>query len=148
MNKDSCCGGHELPDKKTEAKLEELENSITIKKSSQLPAFVASQELIKVASPTPLKDDLYYFGGIGLVAFALITLFQHIRVGTGMLQALGLSGQGFGLLMLPLLVGIGLIVYNPKNKLGYLVLSLTCAIIFYAVLAGLIMTFPPSHCLA
>lgn len=149
MSNDKCCSGHGQPDDQTEKKLLEMEHSLQEKPTSALPAPVASQDLLKIQNNAPtLKDDLYYFSGIALMAFGLLILFQHIRVGTGFLQALGLSGQGFGLLLLPLLLGIGLIVYNPKNKLGYFVLSLTCAIIFYAVLSSLIMSFPPLSLLA
>jgi len=149
MNNDKCCGGHGQPDDKTEKKLLELEHSLQEKPASPPPAPVASQDLLKVERPVPtLKDDLYYFSGIALLAFGILTLFQHIRIGTGLLQVLGLSGQGFGFLLLPLLLGIGLIVYNPRNKVGYLVISIACALIFYALLASLIMSFPPMSLLA
>jgi len=145
MNNDKCCGGQQQPDDKVEKKLAELEQSLpplTARSPLQV-APVASKDLLQVDNKAPtLKDDFYYFSGIGLIVFGLLIFFQHIRVGTGLFQALGLTGGGFGLLMLPLLLGIGMIVYNSKNKLGYLIISVTCAIIFYGVLASLIMTFP------
>ena len=108
-----------------------------------MPASVRSQDLIKPVSPTPIKDDLYYFGGIALIFFSVLVFFQHIRLGTGFIQALGLGSGGFGLLILPLLIGIGLIVYNKKNKMGYAIISVTSALIFFTVLSSLIMTFAP-----
>jgi hypothetical protein len=149
MNNDKCCSGHSQPDDKIEKKLLELEDSLQTESAKALPMPVSSQDLLKVNPQIPsLKDDMFYFSGIALLAFGILALFQHIRVGTGLFQALGMTGQGFGFLILPLLLGIGLIVYNPRNKLGYLVLSIGCAFIFYSVLASLIMSFPPMSLLA
>ncbi len=104
---------------------------------------VSSKELIKVPDAVPFKDDLYYFSGLALIGFSVLVFFQHVHVGTGFLQALGMGAGGFGLLLIPLLIGIGLIVYNTKNKIGYAIVSVTCALILYTVLASLIMTFTP-----
>ena len=143
MSTGKCSGGSNEADKDIEEKLAKLELGIDSKKSSDLPAFVASRNLLKMAEPTSAKDDLYYFAGIALMLFSVFVFFQHVHVGTGILQAFGFGAGGFGLLMLPLLVGIGLIIYNKKNKIGYAIISITCALVFYAVLSSLIMTFSP-----
>jgi hypothetical protein len=143
MNTGNCSDSSKEPNRQVEDKLKQLEHDLDRKPHGELPAAVSSQDLIKAASPTLVKDDLYYFSGIALMAFAVLVFFQHVRVGTGFIQALGLGAGGFGLLMLPLLVGIGLIVYNRKNKIGYAVISVTSALILYTVLASLIMTFSP-----
>jgi len=149
MNNDKCCGGHSQPDNKIEKKLLELEDSLQTESATALPVPVSSQDLLSLNRQTPsLKDDMFYFSGIALLAFGILVLFNHIRVGTGLFQALGLTGQGFGFIILPLLLGIGMIVYNPKSKWGYLVMSVSCALVFYSVLASLIMSFPPMSLLA
>ncbi len=135
-------GGSE-PNKQVEDKLKQLEQDLKNKSCVDLPASVSSQDLMNIPNTAPLKDDLYYFSGIALIGFALLIFFQHVHVGTGLLQALGLGAGGFGLLVMPLLLGIGLIVYNKKNKIGYAILSVTCALILWSVLASLIMTFTP-----
>lgn len=129
--------------KEVEKKLLDLESDLNKKSNMELPMSVSSQELIKTNSPTTIKDDLYYFSGLALIGFAVLVFFQHVHVGTGFLQALGMGAGGFGLLLIPMLVGIGLIVYNTKNKIGYWIVSITCALVFYSVLSALIMTFTP-----
>jgi len=143
MNTGNCSDDSGQPNKKIEEKLNELEHDLDRKSGAELPASVSSQDLIKPVSLTPVKDDLYYFSGIALIFFAVLVFFQHIRLGTGLIQALGIGTGGFGLLILPLLIGIGLIVYNQKNKIGYAIVAITSALIFFAVLSSLIMTFAP-----
>jgi hypothetical protein len=137
--------GAQGPNKDVEKKLKELEQDIsrTPHPHMDLPMSVSSQELITTSNSTTLKDDLYYFSGLALIGFAVLVFFQHVHVGTGLFQALGLGAGGFAILLIPLLIGIGLIVYNTKNKIGYGIVSVTCALIFYTVLSSLIMTFTP-----
>jgi hypothetical protein len=74
-------------------------------------------------------------------------LFQHVRVGTGIFSMLGIGGQGFGLLMIPLLVGIGWILYDARSRVGWAITSITCLVICFSVLSGLIMSFPSTSLL-
>lgn len=64
-----------------------------------------------------------------------------------MLAGLGFGGQGFGLLLIPMLIGIGWIMYDAKSRIAWMLLSLTCVVIFFTILSGLIMTFPTTSLL-
>lgn len=128
-----------------EKRLTEMEADIKYPSQDQrFPVSLPTGDLLKHShSMSSMKEDLYYFAGLALIGFSVLVFFQHVHVGTGLLQALGMGTGGFGLLIIPLLVGIGMIVYNSKNKIGYVIVSITCALIFYAVLASLIVTFSP-----
>ena len=101
----------------------------------------SNHELIQSAA-TPLKSDFQLFSGIVLLLIGLLMLFQHVRVGTGALAFLGLGSGGFGFVLLPLLVGIGWIFYNPKNKIAWFVTAFALVLIFFSILSSLIMYFP------
>ncbi len=139
----SSCGSSKEPEKDIEKKLQELEQDISKNQHIDLPMSVSSDELIKTSDPPILRDDLYYFGGLALIGFSVLVFFQHVHIGTGIFQALGMGGGGIGLLLIPLLLGIALIVYNTKNRIGYGIVSISIALIFYTVLSSLIMTFTP-----
>jgi hypothetical protein len=94
-----------------------------------------------------VKSDLCYFGGLVSIALGLLMLFQHVRVGTGFFSMLGIGGQGFGLLMIPLLVGVGWILYDVRSRVGWAITSITCLVICFSVLSGLIMSFPSTSLL-
>ena len=46
------------------------------------------------------------------------------------------------MMLIPLLVGIGMLVYNPKNKIGWLLTAGMCLLIVLSVLGSLVMYFP------
>jgi hypothetical protein len=71
-----------------------------------------------------------------------LMLFNHVRVGTGFFQMLGIGGGGFGLLMIPLLVGIGWAFYDSKSKWGWTVMAFSVGLIFFSILSSLVMSFP------
>ena len=50
----------------------------------------------------------------------------------------------FGLSLLPLAVGIGLLFFNGRSKLGWLLLFASCIIIFSGVLMNLQIYFQPT----
>jgi hypothetical protein len=96
-----------------------------------------------VTTPTTsAKQDFYYVCGIGLLLLGILMLFNHIRVGTGMFAALGMGSGGFGLVLIPLLVGLGWMMYDSKNKIGWAITALSIALIFFSALSSLIMMFP------
>ncbi|MBI5174817.1 MAG: hypothetical protein HY986_18165 [Candidatus Melainabacteria bacterium] len=87
------------------------------------------------------KSDGAYFGGLGLIILGLIMVFQHINVGSGLLGMLGLGSGGFLVLFLPLMIGIGMMLFNSKNKWGWLITAGSCVFLIFSVLASLTMTF-------
>jgi hypothetical protein len=135
-------------DEEIQRKLLELES--TVLKESQaaqqhlVPARESSPELIvNRNNQTPIiKNELCYFSGIGLILTGVLMFFNHVRLGSGFLAMFGFGGGGFGLLLIPLMIGIGWIIYNSKSKIGWLVTAASGAVIFFAVLSSLIMTFP------
>jgi hypothetical protein len=131
-------------DEQIERKLIELETSVAneSQKSVTDPKQPGHQLLETPETATNVKSDLYYFAGLGLVLTGILMMFNHIRLGTGFFAMLGMGGQGFGLLLIPLLVGIGWIFYDSKSKGGYAVLALTIGLIIFGCLSSLVMTFP------
>jgi len=132
-------------DEQIERKLIELETTVAneSQKSVTDPKQPGHDLLETPPEPTVnVKSDLYYFAGLGLVLTGVLMLFNHIRLGTGFFAMLGLGGGGFGLLLIPLLIGIGWIFYDTKSKLGYAITALTIGVIFFGCLSSLVMTFP------
>lgn len=127
-------------------KLEELESTVlkeTEDARAQTPAKAEKTTAVAAGeSSSSIKNDLYYFAGIGLIVTGLLMLFQHVRVGSGFFSMLGLGNQGFGLLLVPLLVGLGWMFYDSKSKMGWMITALSCGLIFFAILSSLIMSFP------
>lgn len=93
-------------------------------------------------APTTVKSDLCYFGGLGLIAVGILMLFQYIQIGSGMMAMFGMAGGGFGLLLIPLLVGIGWMFYDSKSRAGWYITGLSCAVIFFAVLSSVRIMLP------
>jgi hypothetical protein len=137
-------------DEEIKKKLDELETTILKEQKSKpdLPATSEPHKLIVTSTststpPAPAgKSDLYYFGGLALVVLGLVLLFQHVRVGTGFMGMLGLGGAGFGYLLLPLLIGIGWLFYDYKNKFAWLLTGVSCFVMLLSILGSMIMTFP------
>jgi hypothetical protein len=144
-------------DEEIQRKLAELESAV-LKETPLHPSVIeirsdltttGHQTGSKVASETTTSvgNDLCYFGGIGLILTGLFMFFNTVRVGTGFLNLFGMGGSGFGLLMIPLMFGIGWLIYNPKSKIPWLLVAATCAVICFSVLSSLIMSFPQTSLL-
>lgn len=132
-------------DEEIQRKLAELESDVLKEAPHQLTTAQSSTKLTTTKSNPPatsVKSDLCYFGGLGLILVGILMLFQHIRVGTSFFQMLGLGGQGFGLIILPLLLGIGWMIYDSKSRVAWLITAASCALIFFSVILSLVMTFP------
>lgn len=94
-----------------------------------------------------IKSDLYYLSGLAFIGMGLLLFFNHIKVGTGLFSMLGMGGGGFGFLILPLLIGIGWVLYDSKNRIGWAIIAASCALILFSVISALIMTFPTTSLL-
>jgi hypothetical protein len=80
--------------------------------------------------------------GFGLLLTGVFMVLHHVQVGTGMMSWFGFGGQGFGLLLVPLLVGIGFLLYDYKNRLGWVLTAASIAVVIFAILSQLVMWFP------
>ncbi len=127
-------------DKEIEQKLIELESTVVNEEKSHVAPVPVSTSI--TTEQSSVKSDTYYFLGLALIIAGILMFFQHIRVGSSFFAALGMGSGGFGLLLIPLIVGIGWIIYAPKSRVGWVILSASCAIVFFAALSSLIMTFP------
>lgn len=85
------------------------------------------------------RSDGAYFGGLALIFLGIVLVFQHITVTPGLLSLLGLGGGGFLILFLPLMIGIGMMMFNSRNKWGWITTAGSCVLLIFAVLSGLNM---------
>ncbi len=88
------------------------------------------------------KSDGYYFGGFALLILGMILVAMHVKVGSSFLAMLMGGGGGLALFLLPLLAGIGMMIYNYKNKWGSIITGGSCALMLLAILFTLNFQFP------
>jgi hypothetical protein len=67
---------------------------------------------------------------------------MHVKVGSGFLAMLMGGSGGLALFLLPLLAGIGMMIYNYKNKWGSIITGGSCALMLLAILFTLNFNFP------
>lgn len=77
--------------------------------------------------------------GLFLAAIGLYLVFQQTSVGTGYWSWWGTNT--FGLTLVPLIFGIGILFYDVKNVLGWLLSAIGVAIILSGVLMNLHIYF-------
>jgi hypothetical protein len=88
-------------------------------------------------------------GGVGqfLVGLAMATggaylLTQRVRVTSGFWSFFG--GHTFGLSLLPLVVGAGVLFHDGRSRLGWALTSLGVLIVFLGILMNLRIYFEPT----
>jgi len=81
--------------------------------------------------------------GCGLVCVSLFMFFENVQVSGGFFQSLGLGLRGFGWSLLPLLLGIGWIVWQPRGLGGWLLALGGLALIVFEILGSLTFYFRP-----
>src|SRR5271165_5547186 len=141
-------------DEEIQRKLLELEAAV-LKEAPPAPSLptapnqhsTALTSLGAKASPaqvpsTTVKQDLCYFLGLGLIFTGILMFFNQVHLQTSMLQMMGMGGGGFGLVLVPLMFGLGWLMYDSKNKWAWLLTAAVCGFIVFAVLSSLVMTFP------
>lgn len=141
-----------------ERKLKELEAAIVketppvLKESAQLSNIPKSSELqsqknepvsaTTESTSTSAGSDICYFSGLCLIFLGLAMMFQHVRIGTGFMNMLGLGGHGIGILAIALMIGIGWLFYDSKSKIAWFITIGGCVAIVLGVLSSLVMNFP------
>jgi hypothetical protein len=81
--------------------------------------------------------------GCGLVCVSLFMLFENVQVSGGFFQSLGLGLRGFGWSLLPLLLGIGWIVWQPRGLGGWLLALGGLALIVLEIIGSMTFYFRP-----
>ena len=90
-----------------------------------------------------VRDTGLLLVGCGLVGISLFMLFENVQVSGGFFSSLGLGLRGFGWSLLPLLLGIGWIVWQPRGLGGWLLALGGLALIVFEILGSLTFYFRP-----
>jgi hypothetical protein len=133
----------EKPEDSIERKLKELELNLTDGAEKQSPTVVeiSKRELSNTQSDST-QAEIYKFVGISLLVIGIFLFLNHVRVGTAFFDYFGHGRMGFGFTIIPLLIGLGIFFYDWKNKIGWVVLAASLALIIFGVFSQLVMTFP------
>ena len=83
-----------------------------------------------------------FFGGLAMVVVGGYLLLANVTVTSGYWSFLG--GSSFGLSLLPLLAGIGVLFFNGRSTLGWVLASLGALIIVAGIIANLRVYFRPT----
>jgi uncharacterized protein len=83
-----------------------------------------------------------FFLGAGLAVAGAYLLTNQVTVTSGFWQLWGYSA--FGLSLVPLLLGVGLLFYNGKSVAGWVLLLAGAVIILAGILANLQIFFRPT----
>lgn len=133
-------------DDEIKRKLDELEDTILKEQTSKADLTNAKKDpLLLTTSPSSTavtKSDGYYFGGLLSIGLGLVILFQTVQVSSNIFSMFGFGGGGFGLLLIPLIVGMGWLMYDAKAKMAWLLTAVSCLIIVLSILGSLIMYIP------
>ena len=83
-----------------------------------------------------------FFVGLGLVVVGGFLVMRRVTVYSGYWGWFG--GSTFGVKLIPLLLGIGVLFFNGKSILGWLLTAGGLAIIFAGILLNLDIRFQPT----
>jgi hypothetical protein len=84
----------------------------------------------------------WFLGGLAMLAVGVYLLFQQVDVHGGYWRWGGWgSGNSFGLTLVPLLIGVGILFYDSSSKVGWIVGGLGLLIIIAGIVANLEIHF-------
>ena len=83
-----------------------------------------------------------FFIGLGMAGSGAYLLMSQVTVSTSYWTLWGYNS--FGVSLLPLMFGIGLLFFNGRSMLGWLLLLVGAVIIFAAILMNLQIYFQPT----
>jgi hypothetical protein len=81
--------------------------------------------------------------GLGLVGLSLFMLFSNVQVTGGFFSGFGWSMRDFGWSLLPLLLGVGWIVLQPRSLGGWALAAIGLAILVFEIIGSLTFYFRP-----
>lgn len=88
-----------------------------------------------------MKSDMQMLAGCSLIGVGVLMVLNHIKIGTGVMSMLGFGGGGAGFLILPIIIGIGVMFYDYKNKWGWLLTGGGFVVLLFVLLSQLTMYF-------
>ena len=83
-----------------------------------------------------------FFLGLALACGGGYLLLQQVTVSSGAWQLWGYNA--FGLSLIPLLIGIGMVFFDGKSKLGWVLTALGSLIILLGIITNLTIFFRPT----
>jgi hypothetical protein len=84
----------------------------------------------------------WFLGGLAMLAVGVYLLFQQVDVHGGYWRWGGWgSGNSFGLTLVPLLIGVGILFYDGSSKVGWIVGGLGLLIIIAGIVANMEIHF-------
>jgi hypothetical protein len=84
---------------------------------------------------------------LAMMAVGIYLVFERVTVRTSFSHAFGSAGATFGMTLIPLLVGIGMLSFNGRSILGWLLAAAGIGLILVAVLMNLDIYFEPTSLL-
>lgn len=136
------------PEKEVKEKLAELESALQEESQKALTHPEKPTTLTSLPSggaendKVSLNADMQLLGGFTLIGASLLMILNHAKISTGFLTMFGLGSSGAGFIFLPFLVGVGLLFYDYKNKLGWFMTGGGLAAVIFVLLSQLIIYFP------
>ena len=82
--------------------------------------------------------------GLLMIGIGIYIVFEHVTVHTSFWRFFGGPGTSFGLTMLPLLGGIGVLFFNGRSTLGWVLTVGGIALILTGVLMNMDIYFRPT----
>lgn len=88
------------------------------------------------------KTLLYFFLGILLIGVGIFVVLQNTTVSTRWYTwRLGSFGVPTGATVIPLLIGVGIMFYNPKSIIGKIVIGLGFAFVLITIILSVDIRF-------
>jgi len=82
--------------------------------------------------------------GLIMMAVGVYMVFDHVTVHTSFWRFVGSPGTSFGVTMLPLLIGIGVLFFNGRSVLGWFLTAAGIALLLVGILMNLDIYFRPT----
>jgi hypothetical protein len=85
-----------------------------------------------------------FLGGLVMMAIGIYMVFDRVTVHTSFWRFFGSAQASFGVMLMPLLVGVGVLAFSGKSMLGWLLTAGGVLFIVAGVLMNLDIYFQPT----
>jgi hypothetical protein len=132
------------PEEEIQLKLAQLEASIgdTASQPPAAPVKKTDVAVVRTQKEEAEKSDFQLIVGFCLMALGMLLFFNHVHIGSSFMGMFGLGGTGTALIIIPLMIGIGMLFFDYKNRLAWGVTAACLAVLIFSVLSSLVITFP------